>query len=630
MSKEKIKKRWLFFGRDKYTYDTIEELVKKGVGLKIGEVVTLNGYYTAGDGANHKRIIANEDDGSGVQLANGLWANRIKKHACAVFTFDDNKLDDGTVYRLFKSKSIPCSFGVITDNMFLDTSNTLQNLYLYEQNGFEVLSHGSKHLRDIVDVKLAKYEYESSRVALKKLGFEARGFIAPYSTVKQEVSYICENSYDYMLVGGAGIHYKHKIPSQKRITRTHLNSMTLQEKKNLIKKAMQEDLLIVFYAHQADKGEDFEEFVNWIVTQNIKIKNASEGVYSFYPDFRKSGDVKMPDSSFTILTTKENNNNLSLSREEGFIMVQDHNSIGVTVNGRSLRIPACNSGSIVTIQAKVRIQEMDTIRVLSSIKFGNSLSSKFKTTLECRLLKNDAPVKEFEILEVENSNYLFSNYIQNYTNNIKADKMLFIVRIVAKENTTTYVDVTVDEIKMLSLKTKNTVIEEKKELPVIKTDVTNYDKQGFSFVVDTVTRNSFLLSNPASTYSATSYMLGYNRAKNRIVFRPWNPSTSTYREEIALAIESNTISSLNTPYHVEKMKQEGVYNDFITYMDEKTAYDKKQEKLEQERQLAYEQVLKENPNLTYEDFMSVQPMTLNLVEEPQPSEALKKFMEKYL
>ena len=77
MSKEKIKKRWLFFGRDKYTYDTIEELVKKGVGLKIGEVVTLNGYYTAGDGANHKRIIANEDDGSGVQLANGLWANIV-------------------------------------------------------------------------------------------------------------------------------------------------------------------------------------------------------------------------------------------------------------------------------------------------------------------------------------------------------------------------------------------------------------------------------------------------------------------------------------------------------------------------------------------------------------------------
>ena len=65
-------------------------------------------------------------------------------------------------------------------------------------------------------------------------------------------------------------------------------------------------------------------------------------------------------------------------------------------------------------------------------------------------------------------------------------------------------------------------------------------------------------------------------------------------------------------------------------MDEKSLYDKKQRKIEEQRQLAYEQSLKENPNLSYEEFMNVQPMTLNLVEEPQPSEALKRFMEKYL
>ena len=92
----------------------------------------------------------------------------------------------------------------------------------------------------------------------------------------------------------------------------------------------------------------------------------------------------------------------------------------------------------------------------------------------------------------------------------------------------------------------------------------------------------------------------------------------------------NSINELGTSYISEKMKQEGVYNDYISYMDEKTAYDKQQEKFEKEKQLSYEQALKENPNLSYEEFMSVQPMTLNLVEEPQPSEALKRFMQKYL
>lgn len=93
---------------------------------------------------------------------------------------------------------------------------------------------------------------------------------------------------------------------------------------------------------------------------------------------------------------------------------------------------------------------------------------------------------------------------------------------------------------------------------------------------------------------------------------------------------TTNIQQLNTPYHAEKMKQENVYDDYISYMDEKTAYDKQQRKLEQDRQLSYEEALKENPELTYEEFMSVQPMTLNLVEEPQPSEDLKKFMKKYL
>lgn len=77
MSKEKIKSRWLFFGKDKYTYDTINELVNKSMGLAVGEIVTLNGYYSADDGATHKRVIADTDDGSGVQLRSGKWANIV-------------------------------------------------------------------------------------------------------------------------------------------------------------------------------------------------------------------------------------------------------------------------------------------------------------------------------------------------------------------------------------------------------------------------------------------------------------------------------------------------------------------------------------------------------------------------
>ena len=55
----------------------VEEMIKRK-NLKVGDIVELLGYYQAGDGAGHKRVIADSDDGSGVQLENGLWANTIK------------------------------------------------------------------------------------------------------------------------------------------------------------------------------------------------------------------------------------------------------------------------------------------------------------------------------------------------------------------------------------------------------------------------------------------------------------------------------------------------------------------------------------------------------------------------
>ena len=105
MSKEKRKSRWLFFGKDKYTYDTIDELVNKSMGLAVGEVVTLNGYYSADDGATHKRVIADTDDGSGVQLRNRKWANIVHNGEVNVSWFGakgDGVTDDSS----FIKKSI--------------------------------------------------------------------------------------------------------------------------------------------------------------------------------------------------------------------------------------------------------------------------------------------------------------------------------------------------------------------------------------------------------------------------------------------------------------------------------------------------------------------------------------------
>lgn len=104
-------------------------------------------------------------------------------------------------------------------------------------------------------------------------------------------------------------------------------------------------------------------------------------------------------------------------------------------------------------------------------------------------------------------------------------------------------------------------------------------------------------------------------------------------------IDYEKILSLDTPYNINLMEQEGgtIKQDFYTYLDEKYAYDKQLEAEQQAKYEAYELLLQENPELTWEEFEANygnnSMMNLSLVErlkEPQIPESVKKFMEKYL
>lgn len=101
---------------------------------------------------------------------------------------------------------------------------------------------------------------------------------------------------------------------------------------------------------------------------------------------------------------------------------------------------------------------------------------------------------------------------------------------------------------------------------------------------------------------------------------------------IANKLFLTNIQKLDTSYMATKMQQEGVYNDYISYMDEKTIYDQQQKENEKQKQkqLAYQKALKTNPNLTYKEWLSAQPTTLVVNVEPQPSPALQAFIKKYL
>lgn len=58
-----------------YRANTIEDL--KSLPFAVGDIVNVAGYYDVFDGSQHYRVISDTDDGTGVQLNNGLWANII-------------------------------------------------------------------------------------------------------------------------------------------------------------------------------------------------------------------------------------------------------------------------------------------------------------------------------------------------------------------------------------------------------------------------------------------------------------------------------------------------------------------------------------------------------------------------
>lgn len=114
---------------------TIAELQSRK-NLKVGNIVEVLGYYEAGDGAGHKRIIANEDDGSGVQLNNKLWANVIHNGEVNVSWFGakgDGVTDDTSA---FEKAMNYINTIYIDKNIFVDRMELKDNITIYGKKIF--------------------------------------------------------------------------------------------------------------------------------------------------------------------------------------------------------------------------------------------------------------------------------------------------------------------------------------------------------------------------------------------------------------------------------------------------------------------------------------------------------------
>ncbi len=620
---------------------TVIELQSKR-NLKVGDIVEVLGYYTAGDGAGHKRIIANEDDGSGVQLVNKLWANIVHNGEVNVSWFGakgDGITDDTEFIQKALNYNIDSNMIIIFDiEVYTNKINIPANRILTGKtiNAIQIKIGKNVTLKELF---LQPKETKENIPFILIIGKEVKQMAninIKNITIPKTISQINRDFFCLDVEGNTGIFgitidgicipnlvdfntvFKFKMHKSKNrlsdfpwITYFNLRNLTMLGSKNMIEilsyydedqdeyagMYMLEDSNVAgFYAFKIQnchfesqgRAETFMRFNN--NTQNIHIdENSYIGDYLQYDSGRNNknkyyiidlrGKNKYYDNRLKVLPFYEN------KYKDYITILEDEKLFGAPNKLSSY------SNAILDFKSNYALSK-DTERTLLNFNIWG--------TKKIYLILSSFGNFDTMLSYIINGSKSTDGNIPNLTLNFlpSTNKYIFTTNI--------------PDLKKVAIYTNN----ERKFL-VLPLDINNSFGNEFS---------RFVITSFVEYYTENLYY----------VINGSNPEDADIQfSELGLVLDREiekalAINEINTPYMATKMQQEGVYNDYVTYNDEKIAYDKQQKKLEQDRQLAYEEALKTNPNLTYEEWLSAQPVTLAVNVEPQPSENLKKFMDKYL
>ena len=648
------------------TFDTIEKL-QKAFWLKEGEVVEVLGYYSAGDGADHKRIIKAEDDGSGVQLSNKLWACIVHNGEVNVSWFGakGDGVTDDTEAILKATKNIKTVFDgkkyLVDSSIETDDGSYLKGFTTVYRNesdwrGKTIIQRNS----DISAVKIKPYKLSLNveKMSFVKLGNAGEEPAISFNAISPDkTAGINSRLKDIYIRNSNGILLNGWCWA------TELNNVRIEQHKNYgIRIGNGSCNLISLNNVEVFNGNSVE-FANThglsisgasVACNNLHLENNWVGCSmkdtTFYSDFiylegNRSYDFKIVNSTVNIGNMLVLHNN---DVDTSYVVESDDSEVTI----ENLIISCGGAGNEVIIFNLT--SPSNNVVVKNLIINENSLIAGIATSFSGRYFPKEIGYKNYKLVrdtsnpsdficEIHNTNFnkdwkpmfllngaetsllkkgcrqicndgvwVYSgNYWYNSSNQVQGN---YLYQNAQFSNGQTYSARTYkyfDIVRWSGADVQPTITIS----DLIDGDILTFKHNNGG--VDSVIKFQTSSGTEICTLTRKGQVITKRYFKNAFY-------------NIVESQNTQAVAQLNTPYHVEKMKEEGVYNDFISYMDERTAYDKQQRKLEQDRQLAYEQALKENPELTYEEFMSVQPMMLNLIEEPQPSQALKDFMEKYL
>lgn len=682
-------------GGNAKVYNTIAEMQKDSK-LKTGKVVEVLGYYQAGDGAGHKRVIADSDDGSGVLLDNGLYANIVHNGEVNVSWFGakgDGVTDDTEVIKKvinyggvvkFDFKTYACgnfSTFTLTKNLSLIGNNT-------------TFKYIGSYIREFILIVISS---NIDKLFIKGFNFNGENKVANFIRVNNDSQVkeinICNNYIqnlnnlqDSASVSGIRILSKdclntfvenNYVKSSKATTTNPsvigASGITVVNIKNkvVIKNNYIEDVstpledsdgIVCFREEVTNKLEvyiDSNTVVNpkgrfvKLQCDNVKVFNNKFvlDTYEIIQNFRgvdsQSGGVEIynnvfdfkdytggESASFIIVGLSNNTKRKSNYIVNNFFKTNIRFPYGVLIYPRDI------SGGEVYINNNISsteqeianfidcslIENIESLKIVANNNSINIGQSKFFTfddngfNILCDDTKGQA-IYERIYLEFKNNTNLKpgTNSDLIYLESVNG-KYPFLQYVSINSNTG-FTDYRGEYLTCRGMDIK--------KLP-----------NGSKFGYKTDGSTGGLINAPSpyhryvmveSTLDGKVEITNSTGGKKIII----DKNNLTYYEYVG----QTQVESLNTPYHIGLMEQEGgtTKQDFYTYLGEKFAYDKQLEAEHQVKYEAYELLLQDNPNLTWEDFEqqygNTSVMNLNLVErleEPTIPESVVKFMEKYL
>lgn len=725
MAKDKVIPSNLVLCNEKFKYDNVEQMVND-TGLQLDNVVELLGYYKAGDGAGHKRAIASEDDGSGVQLGNGLWANIVHSGIIHSNWFGANK--NGDVTDIFKkivayNKPTIIDYGTytITDYVFIEKNIVLEDDGEYTNKNLiysKQLPSNNPQMMEIGTFCYTNFVGGGARLLHQAVAYNA-------NTEEYIITCVRDGSTEsFIFVLDKNFTYK------KHVVRNygHANCITYNPNTNEIVVSgtlidgIKNRIYILNYDDLEEKkylditqinsiGElsydtknDFYILSNYrtVLFMNydfsVEIKRISINTPAFQEGMFIDGNYLQ--WTPTDLNYKFDKNVLYCSNLKGELIKfytydvrewQEAEGI-CSYKDNKLLVTSYSHGDLYTIYfyeldfEKLGInQEEINSNLIKYIYVDSTVSTEGNGTNEYpfKTLRKAITYSEKFSNVVFRLNGIFEDdgcgeYNLKYNHNVVFEKMKTDKPVIKHP-----INVKNDS-KVLNLRMSNIIFEIKRRTETSNNNPyfaltcrLNISSCEFSFNEKYTNQSDWqerllclyrgngsvtdcIFNNAKTAFwaleGANVYMGGntFNDCGTSIISHLATIQTTELKGNStsckisgfgilnigqSLLYEPTQATSLNTPYHINLMEQEGgtTKQDFYNYLGEKFAYDKQLEAEQKAKYEAYELLLRENHNLTWEEFEANYGnnimMGLSLEEklkEPVIPQTVQDFMKKYL